>query len=123
MALSTDHPRSAQHKHSAARHSLRLDKGLGDALRRVAQAPEATPFMLLLAAFQALLQRYTGQSDIRIGVPNANRPRLETQGLIGFFINTQVLRGQVDSRQSFAALLAQARETTLGAPEIGRAPV
>ncbi|SFX03153.1 non-ribosomal peptide synthase domain TIGR01720/amino acid adenylation domain-containing protein [Pseudomonas sp. NFACC49-2] len=115
LALSTDHPRSAQRLRRAARHSLRLDKSLGDALRQLAQAHDATPFMCLLAAFQALLQRYTGQSDLRIGVPNANRPRLETQGLIGFFINTQVLRGQVDSRQSFAALLAQAREATLGA--------
>ena len=115
LALNTDHPRSAQHCRSAARHSLRLDKVLGDALRRVAQAHDATPFMLLLAAFQALLQRYTGQSDLRIGVPNANRPRLETQGLIGFFINTQVLRGLVETRQPFAALLAQAREATLGA--------
>ena len=115
LALGTDHPRSAQRHRSAARHSLRLDKGLGDALRRVAQAHDATLFMLLLAAFQALLQRYTGQSDIRIGVPNANRPRLEIQGLIGFFINTQVLRGQLDPRQTFTALLAQAREATLGA--------
>ncbi|WP_434698558.1 non-ribosomal peptide synthetase [Pseudomonas sp. D1-1] len=115
LALSTDHPRSALHQRSAARHSLRLDKVLGDALRRTAQAHDATPFMFLLAAFQALLQRYTGQSDIRIGVPNANRPRRETQGLIGFFINTQVLRAQTDSRQPFAALLAQAREATLGA--------
>ncbi|WP_458130728.1 non-ribosomal peptide synthetase [Pseudomonas sp. R3-41] len=115
LMLGTDHPRSAQRQRSAARHSLRLDKDLGEALRQVAQTHDATPFMLLLAAFQALLQRYTGQSDLRIGVPNANRPRLETQGLIGFFINTQVLRGQVDSRQPFAALLAQAREATLGA--------
>ncbi|SFN55457.1 non-ribosomal peptide synthase domain TIGR01720/amino acid adenylation domain-containing protein [Pseudomonas sp. NFACC24-1] len=115
LVLGTDHPRSAQRQRSAARHSLRLDKDLGEALRHMAQAHDATPFMLLLAAFQALLQRYTGQSDIRVGVPNANRPRLDTQGLIGFFINTQVLRGQVDSRQPFAALLAQAREATLGA--------
>jgi len=115
LALFTDHPRSAQQHRSAARHTLRLDKPLGDALRQVAHAHDATVFMLLLAAFQALLQRYTGQSDLRIGVPNANRPRLETQGLIGFFINTQVLRAQVDSRQPFVALLAQAREATLGA--------
>src|SRR5690606_39969060 len=52
---------------------------------------------------------------IRIGVPNANRPRMETQGLIGFFINTQVLRADVDSRHSFIQLLAQAREAALGA--------
>ncbi|MCJ8206481.1 non-ribosomal peptide synthetase [Pseudomonas sp. RGM2987] len=115
LALHTDHPRSAQRRRSASRHSLRLEKGLGDALRALAKAHDATPFMLLLAALQALLHRYTGQSDLRIGVPNANRPRLETQGLIGFFINTQVLRGQVEARQPFSALLAQARDATLGA--------
>ncbi|MGH8376969.1 MAG: condensation domain-containing protein, partial [Pseudomonas sp.] len=80
-----------------------------------AQANESTPFMLLLAAFQSLLHRYSGQRDIRIGVPNANRPRLETQGLIGFFINTQVLRAEVDSRLPFVELLAQTRLTALGA--------
>ncbi|MDO7895544.1 non-ribosomal peptide synthetase [Pseudomonas citrulli] len=115
LELGTDYPRRAHQRRSAARHGVRLEKSLGEALRQTAQAHDATPFMLLLAVFQVLLQRYTGQADIRIGVPNANRPRLETQGLIGFFINTQVLRGQVDSRQPFAALLAQARDTTLGA--------
>ncbi|AKJ99447.1 peptide synthase [Pseudomonas chlororaphis] len=115
LALSTDHPRRAHSRRSAARHGLRLEKALSDAVRQTALAHDATPFMLLLAVFQVLLQRYTGQADIRIGVPNANRPRLETQGLVGFFINTQVLRGQVDSRQPFAALLGQAREATLGA--------
>ena len=115
LSLGTDHPRGAQHQRSAARHSVRLDQRLSDAVRQVARRHDATSFMLLLAAFQALLQRYTGQSDIRVGVPNANRPRLETQGLIGFFINTQVLRAQVDCRLPFAALLAQVREATLGA--------
>ena len=83
--------------------------------QQTAQAHQSTPFMLLLAAFQSLLHRYSGQRDIRIGVPNANRPRLETQGLIGFFINTQVLRAEVDSRLSFVELLAQTRQAALGA--------
>jgi acyl carrier protein len=115
LSLATDHPRSAQHTHSAARHTLRLDASLSDAIRQTAQAHESTPFMLLLAAFQSLLHRYSGQRDIRIGVPNANRPRLETQGLIGFFINTQVLRAEVDSRLPFVELLAQTRQAALGA--------
>ncbi|BCQ63720.1 hypothetical protein PBOI14_54700 [Pseudomonas sp. Boi14] len=115
LNLATDHPRSAQVRHSAARHDLRLSASLSEAVRQTAQARQATPFMLLLAAFQTLLHRYSGQSDIRIGVPNANRPRLETQGLLGFFINTQVLRGQLDSRQSFADLLQQTRRTALEA--------
>ncbi|WP_213940804.1 non-ribosomal peptide synthetase [Pseudomonas sp. dw_612] len=115
LSLAIDHPRSAQHVHSAARHTVRLGVSLSDAIRQTAQAHEATPFMLLLAAFQSLLHRYSGQRDIRIGVPNANRPRLETQGLIGFFINTQVLRAEVDSRLPFVELLAQTRQAALGA--------
>ncbi|WP_269718980.1 condensation domain-containing protein, partial [Salmonella enterica] len=74
---------------------MRLDASLGEAIRQTAQAHQATPFMLLLAAFQSLLYRYSGQRDIRIGVPNANRTRHETQGLIGFFINTLVMRAEV----------------------------
>ncbi|MDZ4323511.1 MAG: non-ribosomal peptide synthase/polyketide synthase, partial [Pseudomonas sp.] len=115
LSLATDHPRSAQHLHSAARHTVRLSATLCDAIRQTAQAHDSTPFMLLLAAFQSLLHRYSGQTDIRVGVPNANRPRLETQGLIGFFINTQVLRAEVDSRLPFVELLAQTRQSALGA--------
>ncbi|PNB72966.1 non-ribosomal peptide synthetase [Pseudomonas sp. GW456-E7] len=115
LSLATDHPRSAQQLHSAARHTLRLGAALSDGIRQTAQAHDSTSFMLLLAAFQALLHRYSGQRDIRIGVPNANRPRLETQGLIGFFINTQVLRAEVDSRLPFTELLGQTRQAALGA--------
>ncbi|KFF46632.1 peptide synthase [Pseudomonas sp. BRG-100] len=115
LNLATDHPRSAQHRHSASRHSLRLDTRLSAAIRQTAQAHESTPFMLLLAAFQTLLHRYSGQRDIRIGVPNANRPRQETQGLIGFFINTLVLRAELDGRLPFDQLLATTRHSALGA--------
>ncbi|WP_347907944.1 non-ribosomal peptide synthetase [Pseudomonas grandcourensis] len=115
LSLATDHPRSAQQLHSAARHTVRLGAPLSDAIRQTAQAHESTAFMLLLAAFQTLLHRYSGQRDIRIGVPNANRPRLETQGLIGFFINTQVLHAEVDSRLPFVELLTQTRQAALGA--------
>ncbi|VVQ05086.1 Linear gramicidin synthase subunit D [Pseudomonas fluorescens] len=115
LELATDHPRCARQTHSAARHTVRLDASLSKAIRQAAQAHESTNFMLLLAAFQTLLHRYSGQRDIRIGVPNANRPRLETQGLIGFFINTQVLRAELDSRLPFIELLAQTRQATLGA--------
>ncbi|NNA89636.1 non-ribosomal peptide synthetase [Pseudomonas gessardii] len=109
LSLATDHPRSAQQRHSAARYSLRLEAGLGEAIRQTAQAHQATPFVLLLTAFQCLLHRYSGQRDIRIGVPNANRGRQETQGLIGFFINTLVMRAEVDPRQPFSELLAATR--------------
>ncbi|KRP75068.1 peptide synthase [Pseudomonas paralactis] len=115
LNLATDHPRSAQHRHSASRHRLRLDTRLSAAIRQTAQAHESTPFMLLLAAFQTVLYRYSGQRDIRIGVPNANRPRQETQGLIGFFINTLVLRAELDGRLPFDQLLAATRHSALGA--------
>ena len=115
LALATDHPRSALHSHRAARYSVLLDEGLSTALRYTAQEHDATLFMVLLAAFQGWLHRYSGQTDIRIGVPGANRPRLETQGLVGFFINTLVLRGAVDSRKPFSQLLREARAAALGA--------
>ncbi|MBC3304370.1 non-ribosomal peptide synthetase [Pseudomonas sp. SWRI18] len=115
LNLATDHPRAAQQHRSASRHTVRLDAGLSHAIRHTAQASESTPFMLLLAAYQVLLYRYSGQRDIRIGVPSANRPRLETQGLVGFFINTQVMRAELDGRLPFNTLLAATRDTALGA--------
>ncbi|NWE20317.1 non-ribosomal peptide synthetase [Pseudomonas sp. P7548] len=115
LSLATDHPRSAQHRHTAARHTVRLGASLSEAIRQTAQANESTPFMLLLAAFQSLLYRYSGQRDIRIGVPNANRPRQETQGLVGFFINTLVLRAELDGRLPFTELLTATRQAALGA--------
>ncbi|HZF10853.1 MAG TPA: condensation domain-containing protein, partial [Thermoanaerobaculia bacterium] len=74
-----------------------------------------SPFMVLLAAFQALLHRHTGQTDIAVGVPIANRNRHEIEGLIGFFVNTLVLRTKTGGPPSFQALLARVRETTLAA--------
>ncbi|MNM18766.1 Linear gramicidin synthase subunit B [compost metagenome] len=115
LDLATDHPRSSQQRKSAERLSVRVPTALAEALRSTAGEHHSTLFMILLAGFQSLLHRYSGQSDIRVGVPNANRPRLETQGVVGFFINTQVLRAQLDSRLSFADLLAQVRQTTLEA--------
>ncbi|WP_295473025.1 non-ribosomal peptide synthase/polyketide synthase [uncultured Pseudomonas sp.] len=106
LALPLDRPRSAAAS-AAQRLSLRLDKTLCERLQALARSAQTSSFSLLLAAFQSLLQRYTGQADIRVGVPNANRPLLETQGLIGFFINTQVLRTRIDSRESFLSLLAR----------------
>ncbi|MBJ9975343.1 non-ribosomal peptide synthetase [Pseudomonas sp. S75] len=115
LDLYTDHPRTAQQTRRAERLSLKVPAPLGQALERLAREQQASLFMLLLAGWQAVLQRYTGQSDIRVGVPNANRPRLETQGLVGFFINTQVLRAEFDGRTPFEQLLAQVRQRTLDA--------
>ncbi len=73
--------------------------------------------MVLLAGFQALLHRYTGEPDIRIGVPNANRQSPEVQGVVGFFVNTQILRSRFDGEMTWRDLLRQTRETVLDAQE------
>ena len=115
LDLCTDQPRASQQHTRAARHSLKVPAALTSALKGLARDQQASLFMVLLAGWQALLHRYSGQGDIRVGVPNANRPRLETQGMVGFFINTQVLRAELDGRLPFAGLLAQARQATLEA--------
>jgi surfactin family lipopeptide synthetase A len=71
--------------------------------------------MTMLSIFTVLLSRYSGQDDVCVGSPIANRMRPELEGLIGLFVNTLVLRTQVTSDQPFATLLSQVRETTLGA--------
>ncbi|MDF0734272.1 non-ribosomal peptide synthetase [Pseudomonas entomophila] len=115
LDLHADQPRSAQRDKRAARLNLKVPAKLAEALRSLARDQQASLFMVLLAGWQGLLHRYTGQGEIRVGVPNANRPRLETQGLVGFFINTQVLRAELDGRTPFDQLLAQVRGATLGA--------
>ena len=115
LELPTDHPRPLVQSYRGARFDLPLDSALGKGLQDVARREGVTLFMLLLASFQTLLHRYSGQDDIRIGVPIANRNRAETEGLIGFFVNTQVLRASIDSSMTFSALLAQAKQSALGA--------
>ena len=115
LALSTDHPRRPQADYRAARHAFELPTELRAALQARTQSDGATLSMALLAGFQALLHRYTGQPDVRVGVPIANRRRAETAGLIGFFVNTLVLRNPLHGRLSLAQVLAQARQAALGA--------
>ncbi|WP_322063408.1 condensation domain-containing protein, partial [Paraburkholderia sp. J63] len=115
LALPTDRPRHALGAWRSATEPLALPVPLVDALRRVARERNATPFMVLLAAFDALLHRYTGETDIRIGVPVANRNRVETEGLIGFFVNTQVLKAELDGRTTLATLLDQVKARALDA--------
>ena len=115
LDLCTDQPRASQREHRAARLQVKVPAGLAEALKGLAREQQASLFMVLLAGWQALLYRYSGQADIRVGVPNANRPRLETQGMVGFFINTQVMRAQLDGRLPFSQLLAQVRQATLEA--------
>ncbi|MCY1490218.1 Dimodular nonribosomal peptide synthase [compost metagenome] len=115
LELPSELTRPARRSERGARLELCLAPELVAGLRRRAQEQQVTLFMLLLASYQALLHRLSGQDDIRVGVPNAGRSRLETEGLIGFFINTQVLRAEVDGQQPFSALLQQVRQAALGA--------
>jgi amino acid adenylation domain-containing protein len=115
LVLPADHPRKPIANYQAARHAFDLPAKLVNELRRTAQERRATLFMALSAGFQALLYRHTGQQDIRVGVPIANRNRIETAGLIGFFVNTQVLRSQIHGRMSLADVLAQVREAAIDA--------
>jgi amino acid adenylation domain-containing protein/non-ribosomal peptide synthase protein (TIGR01720 family) len=115
LQLPTDHPRRADGKYRAARHDIALSPALAASLRRRAQAEGATLFMVLLTGFQVLLHRYTAQPDIRVGVPIANRHRVESEGVIGFFVNTQVLRNELDGRTSLRQALSHTREAALGA--------
>ncbi|WP_051534496.1 non-ribosomal peptide synthetase [Deefgea rivuli] len=115
LMLASDYPRRPDMAQLAAQHHFSLPAQLLTQLKTLAQQRGATLFMLLLAAFQTLLYRYTGQNDIRIGVPIANRNRLETHGVVGFFVNTQVLRGEINGDLSLSEVLDRARDTALGA--------
>jgi amino acid adenylation domain-containing protein len=115
LDLPLDAPRSAAGSYREAAVASPLPPALAEALVRQARAQGMTPFMVLLAAFQALLFRYTGLADIRVGVPVANRHHAETAGVIGLFVNTQVMRALLDDREPLAALLAETRQAALEA--------
>jgi len=115
LQLPTDRPRPpVQTFHGATAHRQLPAKLVTD-LKRLSQQEEATLFMTLLAAFQTLLYRLNGQTDICVGTPIANRNRSEIEGLIGFFVNTLVLRNDLSGHPTFRKLLAQAKATALEA--------
>ncbi|MBI2998772.1 MAG: non-ribosomal peptide synthetase, partial [Deltaproteobacteria bacterium] len=115
LELPTGRPRPAVQTYRGAKQSLILPKSLTGALEAVSLQERVTLFMTLLAAFQILLHRYTGQDDIPVGSPIAGRNRAEIEGLIGFFINTLVLRTDLSRDPTFRELLARVREVCLGA--------
>ena len=107
--------RSLVQSHRGANQLLELPQRLLDALEELSQQAGVTLFMTLLAAFQTLLHRYTGQTDIAIGSPIANRHRSELEGLIGFFVNSLVLRTNLAGEPTFRELLDRVRDVTLAA--------
>ncbi len=115
LELPTDHPRPAVKTFNGAAMSLNLPRSLSEELKALSRREGVTLFMSLLAAFQVLLQRYSGQEDITVGTPVAHRTRAETEELIGFFVNTLVLRTDVSGNPTFRELVQRVKETALGA--------
>ena len=115
LELPTDRPRPSVQTFSGACEMLITPKELSEGLRRLSRQQGVTIFMTLLAAFQTLLHRYTGQEDLCVGTPIANRNRVEIEGLIGFFANTLVMRGDLSGNPTFLNLLNSTREAALEA--------
>lgn len=115
LMLPTDQARQPVTNYPSARHCFDLPQDMLAKLRQLAFDHGATLFMMFMVAFQVLLSRYTGQQTIRVGVPVANRHRIETTDLIGFFVNMQVLQGQMDGRKSLLELLDQIKDDAINA--------
>ncbi|KAA3660050.1 MAG: hypothetical protein DWQ04_20515 [Chloroflexi bacterium] len=115
LEMPTDRPRPAVQSSRGASLSLQLSAILTHQLKNLSRESGTTLFMTLLAAFHTLLYRTTNQETINIGSPIANRNQGEIEGLIGFFVNTLVLRADLHDNLTFRDLLAQIKETTLGA--------
>lgn len=111
LALPTDRERSSLTSDGAATYRFRIPASIQALCRK----ENATLYTLLLAAYAALLYRYTGQSDVLIGSPTANRPHPDTEDLVGCFINTLLMRIDLSGNPAFRDLLARVRETTLDA--------
>jgi amino acid adenylation domain-containing protein len=122
LDLPTDRPRPAVREHRGEVHRTILPAALLGRLRALGRAEGATLYMVLLAGYQALLSRLSGQSDVVVGSPAAGRTRAEAEGLIGFFVNTLPLRADLGEAPDFRALLRQARERTLAAHEHQEVP-
>jgi amino acid adenylation domain-containing protein len=117
LELPTDHPRPPVQTFRGANHALLVPRPLLDAFKTLTQKEGATFFMTLLAAFNLLLSRYSGQEDIVVGTSIAGRKQAETEKLIGFFVNNLAIRTDLSGNPSFRDLIARMREATLGAFE------
>jgi amino acid adenylation domain-containing protein len=115
LRLPTDRPRPAIQRYRGAHHTFTLPLPLASGLRSLAAREGATLFMVMLAAFEALLARYCRQEDMVVGAPIAGRGRAEIEPLIGFFVNSLVLRTDLSGDPTFRELLARVRRTALDA--------
>ncbi len=115
LALPADRPRPALQTYRGASETLWMPRALGDRLGEISTAHRATLFMTLTAGFTALLQRWSGQSDVLVGTPVAGRDRIELEGLIGFFLNALVVRADLAGDPTFDELVERVRGATLEA--------
>lgn len=122
LEIPADRPRPATQRNLGAHYPIKLSYELSDNLKELARKEGATPFMTLLAAFQALLYRYTGQEDIVVGSPSANRSHKETEGLIGFFVNMLALRIDLSGDPTFRELMQRVKTMTADAYDNQNAP-
>ncbi|HEX8282851.1 MAG TPA: amino acid adenylation domain-containing protein [Pyrinomonadaceae bacterium] len=122
IELPADRPRPEEQTHSGAQHPVRLDEGLAEALRSLSRGEGATLYMTMLAAFATLLNHLTGRRDIVVGTDVANRNQVETEGLIGFFVNQLAMRVRVDGDLTFRELLRGVRQIALEAYAHQEAP-
>src|ERR1700743_2222629 len=115
MDTPIDRPRSMLPAHAGAVVEFTLSRELSQKLRRMSRQHGVTLFMTLLAGWKILMQRVTGQDDVVVGTPIANRGRSETENLVGFFMNTLVLRTDLSGNPSFLELLKRVRNVSLDA--------
>ncbi len=115
LELPADYPRPAVQSYRGATLYTTVSPSVTGQLQQLGRQQDATLFMVLLAAFNILLSRYSGQDDLCVGTPIANRNRLEIEGLIGFFINTLVLRTDLSGNPTFMELLTRVKAVCLGA--------
>jgi amino acid adenylation domain-containing protein len=115
LDLPTDRPRPARPSAAGGACAVHLSADAARATRELARETESTPFMVLLAGWQALLGRYAGEEDVSVGTVVAGRPRRELEGVVGFFVNTLVMRTDLSGDPTVRELMGRVRETVLGA--------
>lgn len=122
LELPADRPRQAVAQYNEAQYNLQLPESLTQAIRNTALENNATVFVVLMSALQVLLYRYTGQSDIRVGVPVANRQHTQLEPVVGLFVNTLVFRSQIQDALTLPQLLQHVRQQALAAQQNQQLP-
>ncbi|WP_459209686.1 non-ribosomal peptide synthase/polyketide synthase [Aquimarina rhabdastrellae] len=122
LQLPTDYQRPVVQDLAGAQYRFSLNKEITKGLKSLSKENEATLFMTMMSLYKVVLHRYTGESDITVGTPVANRPYAELSDLIGFFVNTIAIRSQLESDLTFTQVLTQTKTTTLEAYQYQEVP-